>query len=241
MSNNNGQNENFFENLDVTEREIYNALIELGWILPRNEEELRRAEKSLESVECPPFPPELEDPAPLIERLRKEEEENSKSNALNEPKERSPLRLVVNNKAISETDGFTEATLENETPEIEDDAPSFPALLHRDISDETPSVVAENLGVTRDFLKLISDNRKFIPNAWREELVKEAKKKYSIDEARSRRTLTDYYSHQQIAASRAAPYSNRKMDWREILQKSKLRPDREAHYRLLAEEEEKQK
>lgn len=67
------QNKEFIENLEATEGEVYNALIELGWLLPCNEEEMIRAEKALEGIECPTLPAELENPAPLIERLRKEE------------------------------------------------------------------------------------------------------------------------------------------------------------------------
>lgn len=240
MSNNNGQNENFLENFDTTEEEVYNALIELGWLLPRNEEELRRAEKSLEESECPPFPPELENPAPLIERLRREQETALNQDSPETDKQKSHLRLVAQDLVSLETEENPTQISEAETVEFTDDAPSFPALLRLEVPDETPSLVAENLGVTRPFLKLVSDNRKFIPNSWRNELAKEAKKVYSIDEARSQRTLTDYYSHQQIAASRAIPYSDQTMNWQEILRKSGLSPEREQHYRQLAEEEEKQ-
>lgn len=97
MSNNNEQNENFLENFDATEEEVYNALIDLGWLLPRSEEELRRAEKSLEGAECPPFPPELEDPAPLIERLRREQEAALNQDSLENEKQKSHLRLVAQN------------------------------------------------------------------------------------------------------------------------------------------------
>lgn len=228
MNSNNRQNENLFENFDATEEEVYNALIDLGWLLPRTEEELCRAEKALETVECPPFPPELEDPAPLIERLRKEQEGNSKSDPHDNQKAKTALRLVANNQAVSESS--------------EDDAPSFPVLLRRIVPNETPSVVAGKLGVNVGFLKLVSDHREFIPDSWCDELAKEAKNVYSIDESRSRRTLKERPTYQQqIAASRAVPYSNRKMDWREILQKSNLEPEREAHYRHLAEEEEEKR
>lgn len=220
MSNNKRQNKDFIENLEVTEDEIYNALIELGWLLPRNEEEMIRAEKALEGVECPPFPAELENPAPLIERLRKEE---STQNTLVSEKPKSPLRLVVANQSNVETQT--------------NEAPSFPALLHLEVPDETPSMVAGNLGVTRDFLKLVSDNRETIPNSWRNELAEIANKVYSIDKDRSRRVLKQTF-HQQIAASRAIPYSDNRMNWKEILQKAKLSPESEQLYRELAEEEE---
>ena len=240
MSNNNGQNENFEENFDATEEEVYNALIELGWLLPRTEEELRRADKALEGAECPPFPPELEDPAPLIERLRREQEAALNQSSLENERSNNHLRLIAKNHIFSTTEEICANNSESETAEFADDAPSFPALLRLEIPDATPSVIAENLGVTRPFLKLVSDYRKSIPNSWRNELAKEAKKVYSIDEARSHRTLTEYHSYQEVAASRAIPYSDRTMDWREILQKSGLPPEREQHYRRLAEEEERQ-
>lgn len=242
MSNNNGQNEIFLENFDVvTEEEVYHALIELGWLLPRTEEELHRAKKALEGAECPPFPPELEDPTSLIERLRREQEAVLNQDAPENEKCNSHLHLVTENQTFSQAEGNCAGNSESKVVEFDDDAPSFPALLRREIPDETPSIVAENLGITRAFLKLVSDNRKSIPDSWREELAKEAKNLYSIDEARSRRTLTEYYSHQQIAASRAIPYSDQTMSWREILEKSGLSSESERHYRLLAEEEENQK
>ena len=240
MSNNNGQNENFSENFDATEEEVHNALIDLGWLLPRTEEELRRAEKSLEGAECPPFPPELEDPAPLIERLRREQEAALNQDSPENEKQKSHLRLVAQNQTFLETKENHIDISESETVEFVNDAPSFPALLRLEIPDETPSVVAGKLGVNVGFLKLVSDYREFVPDSWRDELAREAKNVYSIDEFRSRRTLKEPLSYQPIAASRAIPYSNRKMDWREILQKSNLHPDREARYRRLAEEEEKQ-
>lgn len=221
MSNNKRQNKNIIENLEATEGEVYNALIELGWLLPRNEEEMIRAEKALKGIECPTLPAELENPAPLIERLRKEEA-SAKPSENDKPK--SSLRLVVNNQS----DGI------NQTNE----APSFPALLHLEVPNETPSVVAGNLGVTRDFLKLVSDNRESIPNSWRNELTEKANKVYSIDKERSRRVLKQTF-YQPIAASRAIPYSDNRMDWKEILQKAKLSPESEQLYRELAEEEEK--
>ena len=233
MSNNKRQNKKFIENLEATEGEIYNALIELGWLLPRNEEEMIRADKALESIECPTFPAELEDPASIIERLRKEE---LPQKALENEKPKSTLRLVDTNQPHSAS--HTGGALNTKNGAMENEVPSFPALLHQEIPDETPSVVAGNLGVTRDFLKLTSDNRETIPNSWRNELVEEAYKIYSIDRSRSRRVLQRRF-YQQIAASRAIPYSDRKMDWREILQNSKLSPEREQRYRNLAEEEEK--
>lgn len=242
MKNHNGQNENYIENASATEEDFYNALIELGWLLPRNEKELQRAEKALETVECPPFPPELEDPAPLIERLRKEQENDINQNSGEKEKAKNHLQLVPENRTKIETEEDSITGMENmEVAEGEETAASFAALIRREVPEKTPSVAAENMGVTRTFLKLVSDNRESIPNSWRDELAKEAKAKHSIAEWRSKQTLTKHSSYQQIAASRSKPYSNKKMDWQEILQKSGLTPERELHFRHLAEEEEKKK
>ena len=48
---------------------IHDSLIEMGWLIPRTEEDVRLAEAALEKVECRPLPPELADPYRLIHRL----------------------------------------------------------------------------------------------------------------------------------------------------------------------------
>lgn len=53
---------------EVDER-IHDALIEMGWLIPRTEEDVHLAEAALEQVECRPLPAELADPYRLIRRL----------------------------------------------------------------------------------------------------------------------------------------------------------------------------
>jgi tetratricopeptide (TPR) repeat protein len=51
------------------EDQIYDALIEQGWLIPQTEEDVLRAELALAQVECSPLPPELADPYRIIDRL----------------------------------------------------------------------------------------------------------------------------------------------------------------------------
>jgi tetratricopeptide (TPR) repeat protein len=51
------------------EDQIYDALIEKGWLIPQTEEDVHRAELALAQIECPPLPPELADPYWIIDRL----------------------------------------------------------------------------------------------------------------------------------------------------------------------------
>lgn len=53
---------------EVDER-VHDTLIEMGWIIPRTEEDVHLAEAALEQVECRPLPAELADPYRLIRRL----------------------------------------------------------------------------------------------------------------------------------------------------------------------------
>jgi hypothetical protein len=56
---------------DEQDKKIYDAFIELGWLIPQTEEEVQRAEKTLENAECPPLPNGLADSSKILERIRK--------------------------------------------------------------------------------------------------------------------------------------------------------------------------
>lgn len=56
---------------DEQDKKIYDAFIELGWLIPQTEEEVQRAEKALENAECPPLPNGLADSSKILERIRK--------------------------------------------------------------------------------------------------------------------------------------------------------------------------
>jgi hypothetical protein len=66
------QDKDFNEKFDRLDGEMYRIFVEMGWIIPRTEEEVMLAEKRLKEAEIPPFPEELKDPSGLIAQLRKE-------------------------------------------------------------------------------------------------------------------------------------------------------------------------
>lgn len=70
--------------------QVHDRLIEMGWILPQTEEDVRLARKALERIECPPLPPSLADPRRIIDRLDEVEAE-----------ERIKMRVDASPPAIS--------------------------------------------------------------------------------------------------------------------------------------------
>ncbi|MCP9495909.1 MAG: hypothetical protein MSG64_15780 [Pyrinomonadaceae bacterium MAG19_C2-C3] len=60
----------------ITDADIYDALISMGWLIPTTEREVALREQHIaeKGETFPPLPEELKDPTPLIDRLRREEE-----------------------------------------------------------------------------------------------------------------------------------------------------------------------
>lgn len=56
---------------------VYEALIEKGWLIPRTEEDVLRAECALEPVEHSPLPQEISDPYRIIDRLNEAFEDDA--------------------------------------------------------------------------------------------------------------------------------------------------------------------
>ncbi len=73
MTKNIDANKNALQNPDVGEKRIYDLLIDMGWLIPQTEEDVRRAEQSLARVQLSQLPPELADPYQFINQLDKPE------------------------------------------------------------------------------------------------------------------------------------------------------------------------
>jgi hypothetical protein len=54
---------------DEIDGRLHDTLIELGWLIPQTEDDVRLAEAALERAECRPLPAELADPYRLIHLL----------------------------------------------------------------------------------------------------------------------------------------------------------------------------
>lgn len=76
MTKNTDANKNALQNPDDGEKRIYDLLIDMGWLIPQTEEDVRRAEQSLARVELSQLPQELADPYRFINQLDEPESQH---------------------------------------------------------------------------------------------------------------------------------------------------------------------
>lgn len=113
--------------------------------------------------------------------------------------------------------------------------PSNLLSLVRQETTDTPSKIAQNLGVTVPFLKSCSDFSDVVPKRCKEELIERAANVYSIDKYRVREVV-EHPKHLQKAASRDRPYSNKTLTFEQIVKTSSMDEDSQAFWLALAEE-----
>ncbi len=214
------------------DQQIYEALIEMGWLIPQTEEDVRLAEETLNQVECPPLPLALADPSRFIHRLDERIEENH---------ENSPGTVENSDAGVAANPATVIPFRPAEQPDYGEVAssPVRPYLgMLCEVTGQTPSVIARELDVKVPFLTLIVQHRQSVPNSWRTELVERAAAKWGVDRSLARRSL-EHPDQQEIAASRRAAYSTEKISYREILRRSGLGPEAQKYWIALAEAEEK--
>ena len=73
------QGNDFREEFDHLDTEIYKSFVEAGWVIPQTEEEVAIAEKGLREIQIPPIPAGVKDSSPLIAQLKKEREERERN------------------------------------------------------------------------------------------------------------------------------------------------------------------
>lgn len=212
------------------DRQIYEALIEMGWLIPQTEEGVRLAEEAMEESECPPLPPALADPSRLFHLLDENLEEGNESSSV--AAESSKADAASN---FTHVLAFSPGSPANSDVAEPYPVPPFLGLL-REVTGETPSVIARELDVTVPFLTLIVQHRDSVPGSWRTEMIERAAVRWSVDRRRVRRSL-EHPAQQEIAASRSAPYSTERISCREILKRSGLKPEAQKYWLALAEAE----
>ncbi len=214
------------------DQQIYEALIEIGWLIPQTEEDVRLAEEALNQLDYPPLPPALADPSRFIHLLddgTEEDGENSPSTV-----ESSDDGVAANPATVIP---FRPAKQPNHGEVASSPVRPYLGMLC-EVTGETPSLISRELGVTVPFLTLIVQHRESVPNSWRTELVDRAAAKWGVDRSIARRSL-EHPDQQEIAASRRTAYSMEKISYREILKRSGLRPEAQKFWIALAEAEEK--
>lgn len=214
------------------DQRIYEALIEMGWLIPQTEEDVRLAEEALSQLECPPLPPALADPSRLIHLLDERTGENH---------ENSP-GAAENSDADVETNPATVIPFrpaKNVDYKRGTSSPVLPYLgMLCEVTGQTPSVIARELKVKVPFLTLIVQHRESVPDSWRTEMVERAAAKWGVDRSLARRSL-EHPDQQEIAASRRTPYSTKRISYREILRRSGFGPEAQKYWIALAEAEKK--
>jgi hypothetical protein len=214
------------------DQQIYEALIEMGWLIPQTEEDVRIAEEALNQLECPPLPPALADPSRFIHRLDERTEEDDENSP--DSVENSDAGVAANPATVIP---FRLAKQPDQGEVASSSVLPYLGMLC-EVTGETPSLIARELGVTAPFLTLIVQHRESVPNSWRTELVERAAARWGVDRSLARRSL-EHPDQQEIAASRRAAYSTKKISYREILRRSGLGPEAQKYWIALAEAEEK--
>jgi len=214
------------------DQQIYEALIEMGWLIPQTEEDVRLAEETLNQLEYPPLPPALADPSRFIHLLDDGTEEDG---------ENSPSTVESRDDGVAANPAtvipFRPAKQANHGEVASSQVRPYLGMLC-EVTGQTPSLIAGELDVTVPFLTLVVQHRESVPDSWRTELVERAAAKWGVDRSRARRSL-EHPDQQEIAASRRTAYSMKKLSYREILKRSGLRPEAQKIWIALAEAEEK--
>lgn len=205
------------------EDEIYDALIDKGWLIPQTEEEVFRAERALAQIECSPLPPEMDDPYRLFDRLE------------DDPGEELLLR------ALSSDEGRVAgaaAQSGDERLEVSGEAAAHASVL-ADLRRRTrlpATQIAVRMGVTVPFLSAVGRYPQVVPSGWRRELDARAERGLGTERGEVMRSFEHPYQA-QMAASRDEAYEAERMTPERILDQSGMaEEERRAWLRLASED-----
>jgi hypothetical protein len=203
------------------EEQIYDALIDKGWIIPQTEEEVLRAEQALAQVECSPLPPEMADPYRLFDRLEDDPGEEQLLRALSAGESRQTAAPV--GEAGQEAAGAT------------DEHASVLADLR--VRTRLPaSQIAVRMGVTVPFLSAVGRYPKVVPIGWRRELDARAERGLGTQSGVVMSSFERPYQA-QMAASRDEAYDAERMTPERILDQSGMgEEERREWFRLASAE-----
>ncbi len=175
---------------DEQDKKIYDAFIELGWLIPQTEEDVQRAEKSLEKVECPPLPHGLADPSKILERIRKRKAKMTNAEKSN---------------------------LQDKT--LLDLAPTLLSLLWQ-ATKISRSKIAQNLEVTIAFMRGCSDYSDSVPEQCKQELIDRACREFDFIDRSLIEEVVRHPKQVATAGFRDTSYSGKRMSFEEIVEKS---------------------
>lgn len=214
------------ENLD---EQIYDALLEKGWLIPQTEEDLRHVEAYSKQEDCSPLPPELADPYALFPRLDEiAEEELGTGEAVTlrdvEP-DQHPVLIQPNESGVAKAAG---ATPTNHVSLLAD---------LRELTGLQATQIAHELDVTVPFLSSVGRHPKVVPLQWWKELDTRAARNLNLSQGTLMRQREHPYQA-QMAASRDSAYEVVGITYEELLEQSGMDEDAKRYWLTLAAAEE---
>jgi hypothetical protein len=202
------------------EDQIYDALIERGWLIPQTEEDVLRAERALAQAECSPLPPELADPYRIIDRLDDDANVDVVLEAL-APGE-CAAAAPSGNAANAEATGAQAAHVS--------------VLAELRARTKLPaSQIALKMDVPVPFLSAVGRYPKVVPISWRRELDARAERKLGTDKGVVMSAFERPYQA-QMAASRDGAYHTEQLTPEKILDRSGMDEKNKRYWLALAAE-----
>lgn len=209
-------------NLD---EQIYDALLEKGWIIPQTEEDVRQVEAYLEQESCAPTPPEIADPYAIIHRLDEIDEEESSRQPLELPGQRgAQLSPTISPAATGGRDAAAAGRV----------GVSLLAEL-RGLTSLPATQIAQQLDVPVTFLADVGRHPKVVPISWRRELDARSERKLGTAPGVVMNALEHPYQA-QMAASRDAAYDTEELTLEKMLNRSGMDGETKRFWMLLASE-----
>lgn len=205
---------------EILEDQIYDALIERGWLIPQTEGDVLRAERALAEVKCSPLPPKLADPYRIIDRLEDDADVDVVLKALAPD---AGATTAASAKAVS-----TEATGAQ--------AAHVSVLAELRARTKLPaSQIALKMDVPVPFLSAVGRYPKVIPIGWRRELDARAERKLGTEKGIVMSAFERPYQA-QMAASRDGAYDAEQLTPEKILDQSGMDEKNKRYWLALAAE-----
>ena len=201
------------------DEQIYDALIDKGWLIPQTEDEVFRAEQALAQIECALLPPEMADPYRLFDRLEDDPGEELLQRALSPDEGRRP-------------DATPPAGDESQATGAADAHASVLADL-RGRTRLPASQIAVRMGVSVPFLAAVGRYPNVVPIGWRRELDSRAERKLGTERGVVMRSFERPYQA-QMAASRDEAYDAQSMTPEKILDQSGMGEEERREWLRLA-------
>lgn len=199
----------------ITDRDIREALVRKGWVVPETEEEVRWAQESEgASAEAESNPGGLQE---LLDRFGAELDDESGS-------------------ASTPSDSSSKFRGDLGNPQATEDSNHSHTLvgLAKAQTGQRPTSIAASVNATVQFLDYVNDFAEEVPEPVRVQLVESFHEQFGVSEVATRHAMMNNRPRQQMAASRDEVYTHSAPTFEKILRESSLSDDQIEYWRDLA-------